>query len=77
LIFDFDGVLVDAERDDHRVAFNQAFAAKGLDVVWDVLYGELQIGKDVVLFDRAGASGATDHKRSPGHIQDRTLHGPG
>ncbi|NWG12261.1 MAG: HAD-IA family hydrolase [Acidobacteria bacterium] len=42
LIFDCDGVLVDTERDGHRVAFNQAFAAMSLDVTWDVpLYGEL------------------------------------
>ncbi len=42
LIFDCDGVLVDTERDGHRVAFNQAFAAKGLDAEWDVaLYGDL------------------------------------
>ena len=42
LIFDCDGVIVDTERDGHRVAFNRAFAAKGLDVEWDVpLYGEL------------------------------------
>jgi HAD superfamily hydrolase (TIGR01509 family) len=42
LIFDCDGVLVDTERDGHRVAFNEAFREKGLDVHWDVdLYGEL------------------------------------
>jgi len=42
LIFDCDGVLVDTERDGHRVAFNDAFAAAGLDVEWDVdIYGEL------------------------------------
>lgn len=42
LIFDCDGVLVDTERDGHRVAFNRAFAEIGLDVEWDVpLYGEL------------------------------------
>jgi len=42
LIFDCDGVLVDTERDGHRVAFNRAFEAKGLDVEWDVpLYGRL------------------------------------
>ena len=42
LIFDCDGVLVDTERDGHRVAFNRAFEKKGLDVVWNVeLYGEL------------------------------------
>jgi HAD superfamily hydrolase (TIGR01509 family) len=42
LLFDCDGVLVDTERDGHRVAFNQAFAAIGLGVEWSVpLYGEL------------------------------------
>ncbi|MGK7393261.1 MAG: HAD-IA family hydrolase [Candidatus Cyclobacteriaceae bacterium M3_2C_046] len=34
LLFDCDGVLVDTERDGHRVAFNQAFAMKGISVVW-------------------------------------------
>ena len=42
LIFDCDGVLVDTERDGHRVAFNRAFAEVGLDTEWDVeLYGDL------------------------------------
>jgi len=42
LIFDCDGVLVDTERDGHRVAFNRAFAQKGYGIEWDVeLYGEL------------------------------------
>ena len=42
LICDCDGVLVDTERDGHRVAFNQAFARHQLGVEWDVdLYGEL------------------------------------
>lgn len=42
LIFDCDGVLVDTERDGHRVAFNQAFAKAGLQIDWDVeLYGAL------------------------------------
>lgn len=42
LIFDCDGVLVDTERDGHRVAFNKAFAAKGYDAEWSVdRYGEL------------------------------------
>ena len=36
LIFDCDGVLVDTERDGHRVAFNRAFAARGLGDRWDV-----------------------------------------
>ncbi len=43
LIFDCDGVLVDTERDGHRVAFNQAFAKKGLNIEWDVhLYRNLE-----------------------------------
>jgi HAD superfamily hydrolase (TIGR01509 family) len=60
LIFDCDGVLVDTERDGHRVAFNQAFAAKGLDVAWDIsTYGELLKiagGKERMrsYFERAG-----------------------
>jgi HAD superfamily hydrolase (TIGR01509 family) len=42
IIFDCDGVLVDTERDGHRVAFNRAFEALGIDAEWDVpLYGEL------------------------------------
>lgn len=36
LIFDCDGVLVDTERDGHRIAFNMAFANKGIDVVWSI-----------------------------------------
>jgi HAD superfamily hydrolase (TIGR01509 family) len=42
LIFDCDGVLVDTERDGHRVAFNQAFAVLGIADTWSVeRYGEL------------------------------------
>eukprot|EP00958_Prasinococcus_capsulatus_P003784 scaffold346_cov387-Prasinococcus_capsulatus_cf.AAC.27 len=54
LLFDCDGVLVDTEKDGHRVSFNKAFAIrgsrtqrcccseKGLDVEWGVEeYGEL------------------------------------
>ena len=42
LIFDCDGVLVDTERDGHRVAFNRAFATAGIDAEWNVeLYGKL------------------------------------
>jgi HAD superfamily hydrolase (TIGR01509 family) len=42
LIFDVDGTLADNERDGHRVAFNRAFAAHGLDWHWDVAtYGRL------------------------------------
>ncbi|MBO9517713.1 MAG: HAD-IA family hydrolase [Porphyrobacter sp.] len=42
LIFDCDGVLVDTERDAHRVGFNLAFKEMGIDAEWDVdLYGKL------------------------------------
>jgi HAD superfamily hydrolase (TIGR01509 family) len=42
LIFDCDGVLVDTERDGHRVAFNRAFAEAGIKAEWSVeQYGEL------------------------------------
>lgn len=35
-------MLVDTEKDGHRVTFNQAFKEKGLDAVWGVEeYGEL------------------------------------
>jgi beta-phosphoglucomutase-like phosphatase (HAD superfamily) len=60
LIFDCDGVLVDTERDAHRVAFNRAFKAFNIDAEWDVdLYGELLLvagGKERMraYFDRFG-----------------------
>jgi HAD superfamily hydrolase (TIGR01509 family) len=42
LIFDCDGVLVDTERDGHRVAFNRAFKARRVGIEWGVeQYGEL------------------------------------
>jgi len=46
IFFDQDGVIVDTERDGHRVAFNRAFESFGFDVCWDVAkYHEmLQVG---------------------------------
>ncbi|CAL0305147.1 unnamed protein product [Lupinus luteus] len=42
LLFDCDGVLVDTEKDGHRISFNETFQEKELGVAWDVdLYGEL------------------------------------
>lgn len=42
LIFDCDGVLVDTERDGHRIAFNRSFRSAGLSTEWNVdRYGEL------------------------------------
>ena len=41
-MWDVDGTLAETERDGHRVAFNQAFAAFGLPWRWDCAhYGEL------------------------------------
>jgi HAD superfamily hydrolase (TIGR01509 family) len=36
LFFDQDGVIVDTERDGHRIAFNRTFAELGLGVEWGV-----------------------------------------
>jgi len=42
VIFDVDGTLADTERDGHRVAFNEAFEAAGMQDRWSVeQYGEL------------------------------------
>ena len=68
LIFDCDGVLVDTERDGHRVAFNQGFRAAGLTTDWSVdRYGDLLStggGKERMRrhFDEAGwPDGVGDH----------------
>ena len=36
LIFDCDGVIVDTERDGHRIAFNKAFAGMDIDASWGI-----------------------------------------
>lgn len=60
LIFDCDGVLVDTERDAHRVGFNLAFKEFGIDAEWSVeLYARLLLtagGKErmTVYFDEFG-----------------------
>ena len=42
LLWDVDGTLAETERDGHRVAFNQAFAQRGLPWRWDTRrYGRL------------------------------------
>ncbi|MQA16742.1 MAG: HAD-IA family hydrolase [Pseudonocardiaceae bacterium] len=44
VIFDVDGTLADTERDGHRPAFNEAFAAAGLPYRWDEAeYGTLLV----------------------------------
>ncbi|MFP4224677.1 MAG: HAD-IA family hydrolase [Phycisphaeraceae bacterium] len=44
--FDQDGVIIDTERDGHRVAFNRTFKDFGFDVEWDEQYYHelLQVG---------------------------------
>jgi len=46
IFFDQDGVIIDTERDGHRVAFNETFKEMGFDVYWDEeFYHELlQVG---------------------------------
>jgi HAD superfamily hydrolase (TIGR01509 family) len=46
LFFDQDGVIIDTERDGHRVAFNETFKEMGFDVDWDEEYYHelLQVG---------------------------------
>lgn len=42
LFFDMDGVIIDTEKDGHRVAFNAAFKEFGYPVNWEVdYYGDL------------------------------------
>jgi hypothetical protein len=42
ILFDCDGVLVDTERDGHRLAFNRAFKLNGIDEEWsEQRYGKL------------------------------------
>jgi HAD superfamily hydrolase (TIGR01509 family) len=46
VFFDQDGVIVDTERDGHRVSFNRTFAEFGLEAEWDVetYHRLLQVG---------------------------------
>ncbi len=66
IIFDCDGVLVDTERDGHRVGFNRAFKALGIDAEWSVeLYAKLLLtagGKERMraYFDEYGWPAGTE-----------------
>lgn len=57
LLWDVDGTLAETELDGHRVAFNQAFEAAGLDWRWDeARYLELLVvtgGRERLLADMA------------------------
>jgi HAD superfamily hydrolase (TIGR01509 family) len=46
IFFDQDGVIIDTERDGHRVAFNETFKEFAFDVNWDEAYYHelLQVG---------------------------------
>ena len=65
VLWDVDGTLAETERDGHRVAFNRAFAALGLDWRWDAAYyGELLRvtgGRERLLADMATRSDAPVH----------------
>ncbi|MBO9574535.1 MAG: HAD-IA family hydrolase [Sphingobium sp.] len=77
IIFDCDGVLVDTERDAHRVGFNRAFKQFGIDAEWSIeLYARLLLtagGKErmVVYFDEFGWPAGTDtQEQKDALIQD-------
>lgn len=64
VIFDVDGTLSDTERDGHRIAFNEAFRAAGLDYEWGVReYGDL-------LSLTGGRRRLTHYLQSRGHAAD-------
>lgn len=46
VFFDQDGVIIETERDGHRISFNDAFKEFGLDIEWGVEYYHelLQVG---------------------------------
>lgn len=62
LLWDVDGTLAETERDGHRVAFNLAFAERGLPWVWtEAHYGRLLAvtgGRERLLHDMATRSDA-------------------
>jgi HAD superfamily hydrolase (TIGR01509 family) len=77
LIFDCDGVLVDTERDGHRVGFNRAFAEFGIDADWSVeLYAKLLLvagGKErmTAYFDEFGWPEGADGDEAKGELIKR------
>lgn len=62
LLWDVDGTLAETERDGHRVAFNLAFAERGLPWTWsEAHYGRLLAvagGRERLLHDMAARSDA-------------------
>jgi HAD superfamily hydrolase (TIGR01509 family) len=80
LIFDCDGVLVDTERDGHRVGFNRAFAEFGIDAQWGVeLYARLLLiagGKERMraYFDEFGWPAVVDNNNDAKDELIKALH---
>ncbi len=82
LFFDQDGVIVDTERDGHRVAFNRTFEEFRLPIVWDVeTYRELLTiggGKERMLHflrtDEAARDLNLDLEAGTGSTLIRNLH---
>ncbi len=74
ILFDCDGVLVDTERDGHRVSFNRAFAAKGLTCSWDIdRYGhllEIAGGKERMTAYFAATAWPVPESQRPAFIQE-------
>ncbi len=75
VFFDQDGVIIETERDGHRVSFNNAFKEFGLNIEWDVeFYHELlQVGggKERIkfYFQKIGFSNSDYDKDPEGFIK--------
>ena len=80
LLWDVDGTLADTERDGHRVAFNMAFEAAGLERRWDeATYGELLKvtgGKERIRFDieRGDMPAMSDDRIAELHAAKTTMY---
>ncbi len=70
LFFDQDGVIIETEKDGHRVAFNRAFREFGLDITWEEGYYRKLLhvggGKERIGYylEKAGFSGY-EYNRDP------------
>jgi HAD superfamily hydrolase (TIGR01509 family) len=68
VLWDVDGTLAETERDGHRVAFNQAFAAAGMPWRWsEPRYGELLAvtgGLERLLYDMQSQTQAPAEPRA-------------
>lgn len=72
LLWDVDGTLAETERDGHRVAFNQAFAAAGVPWRWsEGRYGELLAvagGRERLLHDMQSQAAAPATAQERGRL---------